>query len=83
MAQAIKQHALAAAGQHAHDGEVRHVAAAEKQRALAAGELRELLFEGCVLGPVAGDEVRGTAAGAPQRRARRHRLRQRRVAGKA
>ena len=64
VAEAIEQHALAASGEGADDGEIRHVAAGEQQRALAAREGGELLLQARVLGAVAADQVRGGAAGA-------------------
>src|SRR5215831_21391392 len=60
----IEHHTLAASGERADDGEVRHVAGREEQRALALREGGELLLEARMLYAVAGDEVRGAAAGA-------------------
>ena len=54
--------------QRADDAHVGHVAGGENQRLFAAGERRELLFQRLVLGPVAGDQVRGAAAHAVLRR---------------
>src|SRR5215469_3174239 len=80
VAEPIEHHALTASGERGDDGEVRHVAGGEEQRTLAVREGGELLLEPCMLGAVAGDEVRGTAAGAPLRGALRHGARERRVA---
>jgi len=52
VAEAIEQHALPAARERAQHREVCHVAGGKKQRALAPGEGRQLLFQALVLGAV-------------------------------
>ena len=81
--EAVAEDRAAFPDERRREPEVCHVAGREEQRALAAGEFREFLFERVVLALVTRDEVRGARADAVQARRLDERLGHARMRGEA